>query len=187
MADENQDPHQGNKPAKQFYRGLALGVVGTVLAVLAAWLGVAYSGVYNVAASDPHADAIRWTLDIAMHRSVARRADGAVSLPERPSRDLLAAGAGLYAETCVYCHGAPGQDPAQWTRGMRPEAAHLADAASEWTAEEIHWIVDNGIRMTGMPAFGSYHSPEEIVALTAFVSALPGLTAEDYARLTDQR
>ena len=33
--------------------------------------------------------------------------------------------------------------------------------------------------MTGMPAFGPHHSRDELVALTAFVAALPGLTAED--------
>ena len=49
--------------------------------------------------------------------------------------------------------------------------------------EEIHWIIANGIKMSGMPAFGQHHGPEQIVALTAFVSALPGLTPEDYAML----
>ncbi len=68
---------------------------------------------------------------------------------------------------------------------MRPEPPHLTEAATEWTDEEIRWIVSNGIKMTGMPAFGSHHSPEEIVALTAFVSALPGLTADDHETLTD--
>jgi len=67
---------------------------------------------------------------------------------------------------------------------MRPEPPHLVEAATEWTPEEIHWIVSNGIKMTGMPAFGEHHSPEEIVALTAFVSALPGLSADDYTTLT---
>jgi hypothetical protein len=67
---------------------------------------------------------------------------------------------------------------------MRPEPPHLTEAASEWTSQEIHWIVSNGIKMSGMPAFASHHAPEEIVALTAFVTALPGLSADDYAALT---
>ena len=48
-------------------------------------------------------------------------------------------------------------------------------------AEEIHWIITNGIKMSGMPAFGQHHGPEQIVALAAFVDALPGLTPEGYA------
>ena len=166
---------------KKFGAGTAVGIVGTILVAIAVWLTVVYTGAYNVAASDQHADAVRWTLDTTMPRSVASRAGG-IELPEDPS--LVAEGAGHYAQSCAYCHGAPGQDAAEWSRGMRPEPPHLMEAATEWTPEEIHWIVANGIKMTGMPAFGEHHSSAEILALTAFVSALPGLSAEEYARLT---
>lgn len=166
-----------------FAIGIIGGVAGTILVGVAVWLTVAYTGAYNVAASDQHFDPVRWTFDTTMHRSVANRAGG-TELPETPSQALMAEGAGHYADTCVHCHGAPGQDPAEWSRGMRPEPPHLTEAASEWTPEEIHWIVSNGLKMTGMPAFGQHHSSEEIVALTAFVSALPGLTPDDYETLT---
>jgi mono/diheme cytochrome c family protein len=136
-----------------------------------------------VAATDTHADAVRWTLDTTMHRSIANRAGGA-NLPERFSEDLIAEGAGRYAESCAYCHGAPGRQPAEWSRGMRPEPPHLVEAATEWTAQEIYWIVENGIKMSGMPAFGPHHEAEEIVAITAFVTQLPGLSPEDYPALT---
>ena len=168
---------------KKFGAGLALGITGTLLLAVAVWLTVAYTGAYNVAASDPHADAVRWTLDTTMHRSVANRA-GAVEMPEAPSEQLIAEGAVHYAESCAHCHGGPGAEPAEWSRGMRPEPPHLTEAATEWSASEIHWIVSNGIKMSGMPAFGSHHSAKEIVAITAFVNALPGLTADDYAALT---
>ena len=67
---------------------------------------------------------------------------------------------------------------------MRPEPPHLTEAASEWSAAEIYWIVENGIKMSGMPAFGAHHGPEGIMALTAFVTQLPGLSPEDYRALT---
>ena len=163
-----------------------LGAVVTVLVAIAVWLTVVYTGAYNVAASDPHADAVRWTLDTTMHRSVASRA-GEVRLPEAFPDDIIAQGAGEYAEYCAHCHGAPGQAPAEWSRGMRPEPPHLTEAATEWTAEEIHWIVENGIKMSGMPAFGPHHGAEEILAITAFVQQLPGLAPEDYATMTRDR
>ena len=168
---------------RKFGAGLAMGIVGTILVGLAAWLMVAYTGAYNVAASDPHADVVRWTLKKTMRRSVSSRAGG-VDLPKTVSEDLLAMGAGHYAEDCAHCHGAPGAEPAEWSRGMRPEPPHLMEAASEWTPEEIHWIVTHGIKMSGMPAFGTHLSPEELAALTEFVSALPGLSTDDYAKLT---
>lgn len=168
---------------KRFGSGLALGIVGTILVAIAMWLIVAYTGAYNVAASDQHADAVRWTLDTTMRRSVERRS-GNPGLPETFPAALVAEGATHYAESCVHCHGAPGREPAEWSRGMRPEPPHLVDAAAEWTPEDIYWIVENGIRMSGMPAFGAHHGPEGIAALTAFVTQLPGLSADDYRALT---
>ncbi|CTQ34533.1 c-type cytochrome [Jannaschia rubra] len=168
---------------KKFGAGIALGVLGTLLVAIAIWLTVAYTGIYNVAASAQHADPVRWTFETTMRRSVTSRAGG-VEFPDDISEDLVTEGAALYAENCAHCHGTPGGEPAEWSRGMRPEPPHLVEAATEWTPEEIYWIVDNGIKMSGMPAFGGHHSSEEMVALTAFVSALPGLTADDYASLT---
>jgi mono/diheme cytochrome c family protein len=159
-----------------------LGAVLTVLMAIAFWLTVVYTGAYNVAATDPHADAARWTLETTMRRSVSNRATDA-QLPDALPDDLVARGAGAYAEYCAHCHGAPGQDPAEWSRGMRPEPPHLTEAATEWTAGEIRWIVDNGIKMSGMPAFGPDHEDEEILAITAFVQQLPGLAPADYAAM----
>ncbi|MSU90370.1 c-type cytochrome [Rhodobacteraceae bacterium 2CG4] len=169
----------------KFGAGLALGIVGTLLAAVAGWLALAYSGAYNIAATDPHADAVRWTIHTSKHRSVATRANAA-AVPEPLPEDLVAEGAVLYAESCARCHGGPGKDPSDWSRGMRPEPPHLTEAATEWQPEEIHWIVENGIKMTGMPAFAERFDTDELLALTAFVSELPGLSPDDYAALTGE-
>lgn len=168
---------------KRTLTGFALGIILTLFAGVAVWLTIAYSGAYNVAATEMNADTVRWTLRTTMHSSISTRA-GEVTLPDRFTEEQVAEGAGDYAEYCAHCHGAPGQDPAEWSRGMRPEPPLLVEAASEWSAAELHWIIDNGIKMTGMPAFGPHHEAEEIMALTAFVSTLPGLTSEDYERMT---
>src|SRR3546814_19578805 len=89
---------------------------------------------------------------------------GGANLPEDTSDDLLAQGAGYYAESCAYCHGGPGQEPAEWSRGMRPEPPHLTEAANEWTHQENQWIVHNGLNRPGKPAFREHHSPAEHVA-----------------------
>lgn len=168
---------------RNFGLGLALGAITALLIGIVAWMTMVYTGAYNVAASDPHSDAARWTLETSMRKSVANRATHA-GIPNEPSSTILTEGAGHYAESCVLCHGAPGQEPAEWSRAMRPEPPHLIEAASEWSPDEIHWIISNGIKMTGMPAFSDGHTPEQLTALTAFVSALPGLTPGDYESLT---
>lgn len=163
--------------------GIIGGIVGTVLLAVAVWLTIVYTGAYNVAASDQHGDVVRWTLDTTVHRSVATRASR-IEIPETLSDRMIAEGAGHYAKSCAHCHGGPGAEPADWSRGMRPEPPRLTKAATEWSPGEIQWIVSNGLKMSGMPAFGSHHSANEISALTAFVSALPGLSPEKYAALT---
>ena len=44
---------------------------------------------------------------------------------------------------------------------------------------ELYWIVSNGIRMTGMPAFSSTHTSDEIWKIVAFVRHMPELTEEE--------
>lgn len=166
----------------RFLAGAVLGVAATLLVAVAVWLGVVYTGAYNVAASEPHEDAVRWTLDTTMHRSVARRAGAAP--PEDVSEAMLTQGSALYAASCAHCHGAPGREAAGWSRGMRPEPPHLTEAATHWSGAEIRWIVENGIRMSGMPAFGARLGPGALDAVAAFVTQLPGLSADDYAALT---
>ncbi|HSN73067.1 MAG TPA: cytochrome c [Steroidobacteraceae bacterium] len=171
--------------ARKLGAGIVTGVIGTLLVALAVSLAIIYTGAYNVAASDAHADPVRWAFNTTMHSSIANRAGA--DLPDDFSDAQISEGAQHYAESCAHCHGRPGGEPAPWSRGMRPEPPHLTEAAAEWSPEEIHWIVSHGIKMTGMPAFGPHHSPAEIVALTAFVTALPGMTAEDYAALSGSR
>ena len=44
---------------------------------------------------------------------------------------------------------------------------------------EIFWVVSNGIRMTGMPAFSPTHKEDEIWKIVAFVRHLPEITKEE--------
>ncbi len=40
--------------------------------------------------------------------------------------------------------------------------------------QELFWIIQNGIRFTGMPAFGKVESPDHIWDLVNYVRTLPG-------------
>ena len=45
------------------FKGIAFGAVAMILVAVIVWLAFTYTGAYNVAATDTHADAVRWTLD----------------------------------------------------------------------------------------------------------------------------
>lgn len=158
--------------------GLGLGVVVTLLALFVIALAIAYSGVYNIAASRDHTAGVRWFLDRTMHSSVRSHADSAAATTLAAAD--IAAGAGEYKSMCEHCHGGPGVEPAAWSRGMTPRPPHLVEAAREWSAGEVKWIVEHGIKFTGMPAFGADHDDATLWNIAAFVKRLPGMTPEQY-------
>ena len=52
---------------------------------------------------------------------------------------------------------------------------------------ELFWIVDHGIKMTGMPAWRGTMTEQEIWNTVAFLEAMPKMNAQDYARWRAQR
>ena len=163
--------------------GIGLGALATVIVAAAVWLIVVYTGAYNVAASDAHADIVRWTFDTTMHRSVRQRAED-VAPPEDVGQEALEAGASTYASTCAHCHGAPGKERSSWATNMRPMPPELVEAAAHWEPRELFWIVKHGIKMSGMPAFGPEHDDEAIWGIVGFVAQLPSMTPEEYDAAT---
>jgi mono/diheme cytochrome c family protein len=90
-----------------------------------------------------------------------------------------------FAAHCAVCHGAPGVPRGDIAHGLYPEPADLANAARFYTPGELFWILQNGIKMTGMPAW-SDHSDEELWATVAFLKKLPEMSQQDYAKLVMQ-
>jgi len=86
---------------------------------------------------------------------------------------------------CAGCHGAPGQDPEAMGQGLNPPPPDLAESALEWSPAELFWVTKNGIKMTGMPAWGATHDDDAIWPVVAFLTKLPDLDAAQYKDLMD--
>jgi len=149
---------------------------------IAGGAGLIYSGVINVAATNPHSALTRWVLSTASDRSIEYHARG-IKAPPLDSRDMILAGFRHYREMCVECHLAPGIKSSEISKGLMPEPPKLGEAAEEWSAAELFWVVKNGIKMTGMPAWGPTHSDEKIWQIVAFVKQMPKMTPAQYAAL----
>ncbi|MGR3757162.1 MAG: c-type cytochrome [Tranquillimonas sp.] len=158
-----------------------LGVLVTIAVLALGGLAFVWSGIYNVAAALPHQPLVFWALDTTKRNSVEARAS-ALAAPEDLGADRAARGFGDYDEMCVLCHGAPGVEPTEWGKGLRPEPPDLQDEVARWTAPELFWILRNGIKMSGMPALGPTHSDEDLWNVVAFLQTLPDMTSEEYAR-----
>jgi len=167
------------KPAKHLLVGVAGGVIGLLLLLLLIVMLVAYSGGYNIAASQDHSPFVRWVSDTTMTNSVTSHAVD-IEAPEAFSDAMVASGASAYKSMCEHCHGGPGVKQAEWARGMLPQPPHLPDKVPRWQPNEIFWLVKHGVRMSAMPSFGKTHGDQSLWEITAFVMRLPGMTASTY-------
>lgn len=157
--------------------GLTALVLGTAVA-----LWVIFSGAFDATASTPHLAPIAWATHTAMIHSIRARARD-VRAPSGFTAAQVAAGFREYDLRCAACHGGPGVSRASWAAGMTPTPPYLLDAARRWSPGELHFIVDHGVKMTAMPAWGEVEGQDQLWDLVAFLEALPRLSAGDYARL----
>ena len=79
----------------------------------------------------------------------------------------------LYGTDCAMCHGSDGHTLTDNGRWMYPRASDLTSSAVQhYSDPELFWIVKNGIRLSGMPAFGRVESDEHIWNLVHYVKTL---------------
>jgi mono/diheme cytochrome c family protein len=92
----------------------------------------------------------------------------------------------LYATDCSMCHGPDGHKPTDAGRWMYPRAADLTSPeVQQYSDRELFWIVKNGIRLSGMPAFGRVESDEHIWNLVHYVRTLPGSARPESGKAAD--
>lgn len=105
---------------------------------------------------------------------------GRSPLPAEPSDrpSSIQEGDKLFGTDCSECHGFTGRKPTDAGRWMYPRAADLGSAEIQrYSDRELFWIVKNGIRLSGMPAFCRVESDEHIWNLVHYVRTLPAKEA----------
>ena len=157
-------------------------LAGVVVVVGVVGVGFVYSGMYNVSAVPPDGRLVEWVMGTTMDHSVARHAES-IQPPRLDDPAMYRLGFQHYREMCVECHGAPGIDIGDTGQGLRPDPPELVESAGDWTPGQLFWITKNGVRMTGMPAWGATHSDDKIWAIVAFTRRLPKLSEDDYRKL----
>lgn len=86
-----------------------------------------------------------------------------------------------FADHCAICHGNDGSGATMMGKGLYPKPPDLRGAETQKLSDgQIFWIIENGVRFTGMPAFGGQHgSEEDSWKLVQFIRYLPQLTADE--------
>lgn len=165
--------------SKLAWTGWVAGLGGA--AVLVALL-VAWSGVYNVAATAGHQPWIEWFLELGMRRSVNAQSIG-IETRDIPLDDSLALGAAHYHAGCAPCHGGPGLPRNSIYTEMLPAPPRLEEYLVEWSRPELFWIVKHGIKYAGMPAWSGVERDDEVWALVAFLKEYPSVDEPRYREL----
>lgn len=102
------------------------------------------------------------------------------------SPDVLDTALAHYADHCAVCHGSNGAGDTAIGRGLYPKAPDMrADATQSLTEGELFSIIENGIRLTGMPSWGNgtAEGERDSWGLVHFVRRLPRLSEADVERV----
>ena len=96
--------------------------------------------------------------------------------PFAPTDEVLSEARAHFADHCATCHGNDGGGKTQIGQNLYPKTPdmRLPDTQS-LTDGEIYYVIHNGIRLTGMPAWGTEEKDEESWKLVLFIRHLPQL------------
>ncbi len=97
-------------------------------------------------------------------------------LPE--TGEVVSQGQEVFLGSCAQCHGADARGDTNIGRNMAPPAMDLTSAhVQHWSDAELFWIIQNGVRLTGMPAWKSTISDNDTWKLTHYIHNLPNATS----------
>ena len=158
------------------------------LVIVAAGLAVAYwyvAGRGFSAREEPTAveKAVAWQM-----RSLATPRDAkAKTNPLPDSAETVRAGLEHFADHCAICHGNDGRGKTSIGAGLYPKPPDLRAARTQNLSDgELFYIIENGVRLTGMPAFGGEGSdPKDTWHLITFIRHLPTLSPEELERMEE--
>ena len=107
--------------------------------------------------------------------------------PLASSTDALAPGLEHFAKFCTMCHANDGSGrKTAIGNGLYPKPPDLRAAATQdLTDGELFYIIENGVRFTGMPAFGTGQpnpaGEKQVWQLVYFIRHLPRITPAELA------
>ena len=122
-------------------------------------------------------------------RGVAiRTRTGGVTNPVPVSDVVIKEGMEHFADHCTVCHGNDGSGDTETGRGLYPRAPDMRLPATQNLSDgELFYIIENGVRLTGMPAWSTGTKEGETSSwhLVHFIRHLPKLTDEELALMED--
>lgn len=167
----------------------------TGLAVFALALALAVSVLHDGLSAKAHPSAVETVLArnarrLAIPASAKKEQNPVLDSPEVQREARL-----HFADHCATCHANEGSGDTLYGNGLYPKPPDLRlPQTQSLTDGELFWIIENGVRFTGMPAFSTngshagsanHGSSQDSWKLVHFIRHLPRLT--DVERLEMER
>jgi len=105
------------------------------------------------------------------------------------SADVIAEGMAHYADHCATCHANDGSGKTEMGQGLYPRAPDMRlPATQELSDGELFYVIEHGIRFTGMPGWGTGTATGELASwqLVHFMRHLPNLTPAELDAMKDR-
>jgi mono/diheme cytochrome c family protein len=107
--------------------------------------------------------------------------------PLSASSDSLHVGMEHFADHCATCHANDGSGDTLFGKGLYPKPPDMRREKTQNKSDgELYYTIENGIRLSGMPAFGEEHAKAgdmETWNLVLFIRHLPNQTAEELQQM----
>jgi mono/diheme cytochrome c family protein len=118
---------------------------------------------------------------LAIPRNAREARDPIPGTPE-----ILAEARAHFADHCAICHANDGNGNTAIGKNLYPKAPDMRKPNTQSLSDgELFYIIHNGIRFTGMPAWGSDNVEEDRGSwkLVHFIRHLPHITTEELAEM----
>jgi mono/diheme cytochrome c family protein len=162
---------------KALCRGILLLVAVPVIVVIAGLFWLCATGLN--ARDTP--GALETRLATTLQRLAIPRGARALVNPMQATPELLVEARRHFADHCASCHGNDGSGETEMGQKLYPRVPDMRSAQTQNLSDgEIYYIIENGVRFTGMPAWGTGGtSDHDTWHLVLFIRHLPRMTDED--------
>lgn len=155
-------------------RNFLLGIIVTLLALAIGAIWYTRTGRVNFQADQTPSTAERWFAGGASDAYIEHNAPH-VRNPIPATEQNVIAGAQLYLNHCAGCHGTPLSPATQFMHSFNPPVPAFFASAPDMSDNQNFYVIQHGIRFSGMPAWNKTLTTQQIWQTTIFLSAIPNL------------
>jgi mono/diheme cytochrome c family protein len=155
-------------------RNFVLGMIFAVVAIAIVGAGAALLGFLPTRANAAPPDWERHFATSALDNSVERHAARANN-PVPPTDGNLIDGLKIYTMNCAGCHGGIDRKPVDFGQSFYPPAPNFMLHPPDDPEWHLYYVIENGVRYTGMPAWDKMLSETDRWKLTALLARMEKL------------